>query len=351
MIALFFAQKQFVSGGTASFALHLYAAMKMAEIDVRMYQFSDNPKGSKVLKGYGVRVHYATPEKALKIVRNNPSLLVSPEHEPLIKDLMKAGMRIVIHDPSEFVRKSHRNYEHLQDETLIKDPICIRPTLQAFYKDAHFIPHPYVRQFQEWVGGDLASRKIACSIARLTFVKRPEIILEANRHIHSDSEKIQLLGAENRLCTFHKLMPKFPEFKQGGRGLPLEWGASSRKAAEYMLAVDLTRFPHDGGGSQYTFMEAWDAGTVNVIHGDWLRYPGEIRADYNCLTIGSPEELAALIKETRNSKFIKKLSEISLQSTAHLEEFHNPISVAKAYRDELLGIRRYPRLPRFPRLP
>lgn len=337
-VALIYARKN-PGGGTTSFAIHLYTAMRMAGIDVVLYRLSDKPRNPRILAKYkNVITEFLTPKAAMKIVHRNPSLLIAPEHsknlpEPdLLRDLIKAGMRVRIADPNEF-----KVYDYVDDETkkFIKRPICIRPTIKQFFRDAFFIPHPYIRTFKGWIGKDLLERRSACSIARITFVKRPEIILAANRLLPKE-QQIIMCGAENRLFTYHRLMKLFPEFKQGGHNLPLVWGASTREARKYKLAIDMTYFPDDGGGSQYSFMEAWDAGTVNIVHNDWLRYKGEMEDDRNCLTVKGPNTLASLIKEAEKSKsFRKKLLKISKAGTKHLEEYHEPVAVAKKFYKEL----------------
>lgn len=337
-IALIYARKT-PGGGTTSFTIHLYTAMKMAGIDVKLYRFTDHPRNPRMLAKYkDVITEFLTPEAAMKMVKRKSALLIAPEHSKnlpqpdLIRDMMKAGMRVRIADPNEF-----DVYDYVTDETrkFIKRPICIRPTMKKFFEDAFFIPHPYIRVFKGWQGKDLHEREAACSIARITFVKRPQIILGANRLLPRDM-RIVMHGAENRLFTYHKLMKDFPEFKQGGHNLPLVWGISAREARKYKLAIDMTYFPNDGGGSQYSFMEAWDAGTVNVVHTDWLRYKGEMEDGKNCITVKGPNTLASLIKEAEKSKsFRKKLREISKEGTRHLESYHDPLTIARKFYKEL----------------
>jgi hypothetical protein len=141
---------------------------------------------------------------------------------------------------------------------------------------------------------------------------------------------------ENRLFTKFKVMAKYPDFKQGGFNLPLEWGVSARHAKEYRLAVDFTLFPYDGGGSQYAEMEAWDAGTVPVMFHDWFRYPGEMVPDQNCLSVSSTDDLADLVTRSMKSRALQdKLVAISQNATEHLEREHDPVVIAKKYHREL----------------
>jgi len=333
-IALFYARKE-VGGGSTSFTVHLYRAMQMAGIEVTLYRFraeGSKPRKPQDLAKYtDTLCHYITQREALAVVRDTTSLLVAPEHSKKVangvdlKQLMKKGMRIVLHDPNEF-----KTFDHLEKDLVI-EPICIRPTMQRFFPSATFIHHPYVREFAGDQGGDLEFRKSAATIARLTFVKRPDILLNTNRLLDT-TNRVVFHGAENRMFTFTRAKA-YPEFKQGGYGLPMVWGASARAIREYAMMPDMTYFPDDGGGSQYTFMESWDAGAVVVVNRDWLRFEGEMVAGKNCLAISSADEMADLI---RNRDQLG-LETIAATATESLETLHDPVRVAKMYAWHLTG--------------
>lgn len=340
-IALLYARRD-VGGGSTSFTVHLYRAMQMAGIDVKLYRIAEKSKDMpyRLAKYAGVHYWQITPVQARALVCCCPMLLVAPEagknlpESDLLPQLMEMGMRIVVHDPNEL-----KVFDHLQGAALVRRPICIRPTMRQFYGDAVFIPHPYVRVFEDGQGADLLERKTACSIARITFVKRTNLILEANEKLPKRLQ-VQLHGAENRLFTRFKLQKDFPAFKQGGYNLPFEHGVSARAAREYTFAIDFTFFPHDGGGSQYTFMEAWDAGTVNIIHFDWLRYSAfysaEMKHGENCLAVNNADELAALLRTFNTRPVIRRaLGKISLEGERLLRAVHDPTTIARTYYKEL----------------
>jgi hypothetical protein len=341
-IALFYARGD-VGGGSTSFAVHLMQGMQRAGIPATLYRFSTKPRAPKMLAQYeGIMCEYVTPAEALHIAATVPSLLVAPErpeklpYPTLLTEMMAAGMRCVIHDPNEFMNKAgvlgRGVFNHLDDRTLVVRPICIRPSMKAHFKDATFIPHPYQREFPSVVcRDDLARRKSACSIARLTFVKRPRIIFDANRLL-AQRAQVRFHSAENRLFTF-SLKKTYPEVTQGGYDLPLVHGISARHAAQYRFAVDMTYFPMDGGGSQYSFMEAWDAGCVNVIHQDWLRYKGEMKDRENCYAVRSAEELAMLIQNWKKQQPL--LEHIAANGATALKK-HDAATIAKFYYKELL---------------
>jgi hypothetical protein len=329
MIALFFFYKSF-GGGTTSFTVHLFEAMRRAGFQPAIFRVG--AKGSDIERPFskykGVTYRKVSTEDALRIVRNNPSLMTAPcnskylDFDPgIIGKLINAGMRCVVHDPNEF-----EIYDHLNSKVVA--PIMIRPTMKRYFKDGVFIPHPYVKHFEELPP---AKRKhLAVSVARVTFVKRTEIILAANKLLPK-RDQVVLCGGENRLFTKHKVMKLFPEYKQGNTGFPMGWGTAAEECAKGKFAVDMTYFPNDGGGSQYSFMEAWDAGAVNIIPHDWLRYPGEMKNGINCIAVGGARELAKALKEGRT----KDVAHLVEAGRRMLETHHDPVRIAWMYKQEL----------------
>jgi hypothetical protein len=338
-IALFYARKD-AGGGSTSFTVHLMRGMQKAGLPATLYRFSDKPKRPRELAGYtGIVCEYVTPAEARKIVSNTPSLLLAAEKSAnlpdpnLLTDLMIRGMRCVIHDPNEFNLNGKGGkgyYDHLSDRSIVSFPIGVGPAMKQHFEDVVVIPHPYYREMDKDVLSPLDRRMSACSIARLTFVKRPKFILDANRMLAA-KHQIRFHSAENRLCTF-SLRGKYPELTQGGYNLPLEWGVSARAASIYRFAIDMTYLPMEGGRTQYSFLEAWDAGTVNVIHKDWLRYKGEMKDRGNCWAVESADEIASLIRDWKKHRL--ELEAIRDNGIAQLKK-HDAAKIARRYYEEL----------------
>ena len=349
-VALFFLPSS-LGGGSTSFTAHLYKGLEMAGHEPLIFRIrARHETNGRPFGKYGIPYQNVTLDASLKMLKHTPGLLTGPTHSkhlPFAPDavakLMKAGMRIVVHDPNEF-----KVFDHL---TLLPRnaprPIIIRPPMRQFFPKALFIPHPYVRQRERTNYKPEKRLYTAVSIARITFVKRTHLILEANRLV-SEEQQCILRGAENRLYTRHVLTKKFPEFKQGKYGFPMTFVDAVKECANAKYAVDFTYFPDDGGGSQYSFMEAWDAGTVNVIHSDWLRFDGEMKAEpwsrypgergahpnpkRNCIAVDDASQLAALLK---NEAELSRHQRIVENGYAMLKAEHDPARIAKRYVKEL----------------
>lgn len=333
-VALFYLRRDF-GGGATSFTVHLYEGMRRAGLDPKIYRLSSRGEARErpFAKYEGVRYRNINRVEAETIVTSVPSVMVAPVHSKdipfwtnAIADLAKAGMRIVTHDPNEF-----KVYDHLGSIGKIEPLICIRPTMRKFFPTAVFIPHPYVREFPSNSAPDHKYRDLlAVSVARTTFVKRTAMIVEANSLLRKE-DRVVLRGAVNRMYEHHVLLKKWPRhYKPGQGGFPLTWGASARECARAKFAVDLTYFPDDGGGSQYSFMEAWDAGTVNVIHKDWLRYEGEMRSNLNCVAVDGVEGLVSALRYGRQND----VSSIVDAGYKALKK-HDAEQVARAYYEEI----------------
>lgn len=338
LVHLLYARKD-IGGGSTSFAVHLKLAFERAKIPVMLIRIGT--KSKPAFHPYLGEHYFWTCDDLRDLVKRDGSriLLVASERkknlpEPgILEDLLNLGMSIVVHDPNEFgifecVQSLQNSF--LSDNT--NKIFCIRPTMKEFFPKAICIPHPYVEVPVKWP----KQRKPACSLARVTFVKRTEIILEADRKL-SQENKVKLFGAENRLYAHHKLKKLFPDYQLGNTGLPFEWGASVNAAKDYWLSIDMTYFPNDGGGSQYSFMESWNAGSVVVVHKDWLRYHGEMKDEINCIAVSSASELKDLIEATANDvTFQEHLKNIADHSLEHLRRIHDPVLVAKRYYKELV---------------
>jgi hypothetical protein len=332
-VALFFMYRSF-GGGTTSYTVHLFEGMRLAGLSPKIYRVKERgePRERPFAKYDGVTYRNVDSEEAIKIAKSTPSLMTAPcnskflPFDPtIIAKLMKVGMRVTVHDPNEF-----EIYDHLEKDRKSFVPFCIRPSMKQFFPKAIFVPHPYVREYDATEYEHREREHLAVSVARVTFVKRTHLILEANAKLPREKQVV-LRGAENRLYTRFKVQPMFPKFKQGRSGFPMVWGASARECARGHYAVDFTWFPDDGGGSQYSSLEAWDAGAVNVIHQDWLRYKGEMVDGENCIAVDGPDGLARLLSEPHGDSSTGQLVDAGYAAL----KAHDPVRVARQYHREL----------------
>jgi hypothetical protein len=129
------------------------------------------------------------------------------------------------------------------------------------------------------------------------------------------------------MYVHHVLDARFPAWREHYIGeFPLAWGTAVALVASARCVIDLTTITGDGGGSQYTFMEAWDACTPLVVNRKWLVDPrtDEIRDGVNAHCVETPAELAAVLRGDVS------LAHLVAGGTAQLA-LHHPREVAAAY--------------------
>lgn len=335
MVGIFFFRPT-LGGGTTTFTAHLFKALQAAGADPMIYRVGEKTGRTKPRqfgKYEGVEYIKVGPSEARAVVKAMPTVMGSPANskffpfEPdIIMNLMKLGMRTVIHDPNEFTI-----YDHLGKATKLPSrPICIRPTMQKFYPDALWIPHPYHQVSVRMP----ARRKLACSIARIASVKRPRLLLDANR-ILEKRRRIELKGAEYRLYTYN-LQKKYGDvFQQCGGTFqfPMTFEAPVGIASGYQFNFDMTYFPDDGGGTQYAQMEAMNARTVNVMHEDWWRFgSGEMKPGKHVITVGSSSEIAHLLRHPPEQDLLDEIN----HNCERLLKNHAPKEIGAAYLEEML---------------
>jgi len=61
--------------------------------------------------------------------------------------------------------------------------------------------------------------------------------------------------------------------------------------------IDMSIIKGDGGGTQYTFLEAIHQDTVLILHLDWINAGTTFKSGYNCIGVSTPEELAGFIEK------------------------------------------------------
>lgn len=220
-------------------------------------------------------------EAIQRLATHHPTLITAMDakHHDEARALLDVGAHIVIHDPTELK-------PGIRDD--LKRVLIIRESMLAHLPDATFIPHPYVNAPVP----QNRLRGTAISISRVDFDKHTEMICAANALL-AEEDKILIGGFVNRLYEYHHLRQEFPDWKRTYVG-PFIDPVST--AARYQSVVDMSVIKGDGGGTQYTFLEAANAGCRLILNAEWA--PTGALADY-AETVASPEELALAVTMSR----------------------------------------------------
>ena len=232
---------------------------------------------------------------------------------------------IVIHDPTECKKtkdinpliESKEGIEPLLSLFKVK---TIRQSVQEYLlKNFNFKSEFLVHPFYEYDKIDKGLKYKNVSISRIDFDKNTDIILKANQLIDNDDKKIYLFGAENRIYVHHKLKSlNIDEYWKGKFQKDFEpkyENKSILKDATYM--IDMSIIKGDGGGTQYTFLEAIYQDCILVLHNEWINKGTLFRSGYNCIGVSNEEELANFIN--KDLKLIER-EKIIMNSKKILED-------------------------------
>ena len=137
----------------------------------------------------------------------------------------------------------------------------------------------------------------AISLSRVDFDKHTEIIVEANRGLKMP---VEIYGAMNDLYVYHKL--RDTQFKNLRGKFPKTFDALTDLLATSKFVVDMF-INRDGGGSQYTFLEAIYMDCALVLSSKWVEgVKTPFRHGVNCFIVSSADELRELLRRNPDTK-------------------------------------------------
>lgn len=235
-------------------------------------------------------------------------------HADRIEPLLKAGASIVIHDPTELHKEMNEAIKKYGNKV-----IAIRKTnLENFTRvglDTTFVPHPYVRTPIPKAERDVH----AITLSRLDFDKHTDIIVQANDALDTE-RRVKIYGAPNRMYVHHKLEKTCPNWKDYWEGeFPQTQAGPIELAARAKFMVDMSVIAGDGDGTQYTFLEAWDAGAQLVVNKGWVCSGTGAVNESTASIVDGPEELAEVLrKEPDQSKVEAGLRIVEQHAPEHI---------------------------------
>jgi hypothetical protein len=183
--------------------------------------------------------------------------------------------------------------------------VTIRKTVAEYLKtkyglDSLFLYHPFYPYSVE--SKNHKRKKGAISISRISFEKNTDIIIKANNLLRRREDLIKLYGSASRMYV-HLFLGGFNgDFNKYYCGIfDKSFSAISKLLAEVKFVVDLSILKQDGGGTQYTFLEAIHNDCALVLHRKWIENVNpkyrDFKEGYNCFAIENEKELAELIRK------------------------------------------------------
>ena len=278
-----------IYGGWATYTINLYWALRETGVWVKLFKLRDktNHRQSHDF-GSGVPYYNITLDDALKLP--DPKVVVAGARKFRAETdrFIASGAFLVVHDPTEL-----KNLPALPPERTI----VIRRAGLVFAPHATFIRHPYRRACNAGQDRVPAKSVHATSTARVDFDKHTDILLSANRLL-PEEKRIVIRGFENRRYTKFNLIDKHGfTWKQDISCFKRSASAAVDLLLPARFSVDMSAIVGDGGGTQYTFLEAWDAGAVLIINAAWnAAFPNDdMKPGDNCIAVHDAQELAGIL--------------------------------------------------------
>jgi hypothetical protein len=302
----------YMYGGCATFTAHLLHSLGKKYV-LYLIKRGFNEESRKGDFGYGIYYQNLSIE-ALDTIKN-PFITDMYKHFHLLKKLKRNDITIVIHDPIEIFKE---NEPYLKYWNII----CIRKTFQQYLKSRYnlnpkFLYHPfypYPTQKNDSNDNDddnnnILTKTKAVSISRVDYCKHIDIILDANKLIrlkHNDDDNnnlIKIYGCIDSKYVHDVLgMEHFKQYYHGK--FKKSFSAISKILSKAKFMVDLSVIQYDGGGTQYTFLEAIHNDVALIINRKWIedvdpKYR-DFKEGYNCYAVSNGQELAEIINNSKN---------------------------------------------------
>jgi hypothetical protein len=311
MISLFYCARP-VYGGWVSFTAHLALKYNLPLFEIGN-KTEYTKEGLPKLRDYGYGVTYQNIAIAdLEKIKGKILITAIDKTNYEFLDKFPDGTFIVIHDPTEVKSKAAEPLlKHLPRFTIL----TIRESVKTYLKNTYnlkskFIIHP----FFEYPFEKTSNPTKAVSISRVDFDKHTDIILEANKDLDSP---IEIYGAINRQYVFFGL--KDYPFKKYYKGtFEKSFQELSDLLKNVKFVVDMSVIKNDGGGSQYTFLEAIYQECALIINKKWIEgFETPFKDQKNCFVVADGPELAKRLET--NPKVDSIIKEAKKILKPHLE--------------------------------
>ena len=184
--------------------------------------------------------------------------------------------------------------------------VTIRKTVQEYLNTKYsleslFLYHPFY-PYSVKSSKTHKQKKGAVSISRISFEKNTDIIIKANNLLRRREDLIKLYGCASRMYVHLFLGGYNGDFNKYYYGIfDKSFSALSNLLAGVKFVVDLSVLKQDGGGTQYTFLEAIHNDCALILHRKWIENVNpkycDFKEGYNCFAVENEKELADLIRK------------------------------------------------------
>jgi glycosyltransferase involved in cell wall biosynthesis len=321
-IDLLYLHKYFY-GGVTTFTVHLFYNMRLDPNNKPVLHFSI--RNEKKLRDFGYGIKYKNinfdhlldkKDVLITVIKDNFFHVISELEEKNQRTLKLKNKFLVIHDHRDI---STRMIPYLKKWNLI----TIRKTMQDYLKQRYdlestFLYHPFYPYPTS--GESNLDKKGTVSISRIGYGKNIDTLINANKKL--GQKCIDIYGCITPKYVYLTFGKDNTDFKNSYHGkFKKSFFTISKLLSKYKFVVDLSLIKYDGGGTQYTFLEAIHNGCALILHRKWIediyRYYKKDYCDfkegYNCFAVDNSDELTELIRKDPETSNIVKNSKKLLE--------------------------------------
>jgi len=203
---------------------------------------------------------------------------------------------VVIHDPRDVSNRVkdkilNDGWNVITIRESVKEYLYQRFGIESKFKNHPFYPYPITTTAT-------TTKSHAVSISRIGYGKNIDMILKSNYLLDGHNDPIDIYGCPTPIYVYKNLKDiNFDLYWKGE--FPREFKALGDILNNKKFVVDLSTVKNDGGGTQYTFLEAIHHGCALILNRKWIEGVDDkfriFKEDYNCLACEDAYELAEII--------------------------------------------------------
>ncbi|MGI0022225.1 MAG: hypothetical protein ACRD9Q_05105 [Nitrososphaeraceae archaeon] len=306
---------RYLYGGATTFTahlMHMLSKLRRNNIVLRVCKTSEMK-----LRDFGYGLNYMNiSENLLSNIHQPVIVIFKDKFLPILSSLNRKTEGsfptvMVIHDYRDI---SDRVLPFIINYKLITMRKSVQNFLKVKYElNSEFMYHP----FYAYPVNIKKSRHRAVSISRISFEKNIDIILATNKMLDDDLS-VMIYGCPSRIYVHKILGSAKAEFNKHYVGMfQKSFSALTDILSQAKFVVDLSILKHDGGGTQYTFLEAIHNKCALILHRKWLENEDlnpsycDFREGYNCFAVDNAKELAELIRSDQDTtKIVENASKL-----------------------------------------
>ncbi len=320
-------------GGWITFTAHLKLALESVGIEARVFKILESLDDRFRNFGYGVEYQNVPIWDIDSLEGINVLAVVGKQYATEACELVEEhGAHLVIHDPTELQGEAISELKDMMEDR--KPPVYVirKANLQRL-PGSQLLLHPYEALDDTKMRWKAKRPWKAVAVSRIDFDKNTHLILDANRLL-SEKDKVRIYGYENRVYTKADILPgvcfltHYPEWEQSKVRYERERRTALELCAQAEYMVDMSAIKGDGGGTQYTFLEAMDAGAICILNKEWIIEDDEMVPGLNCLVAEDGQEIADVLHGTYDRMYLH-------QGAQEVLERHSLENVGQQFKEML----------------